>query len=151
MGVSNASATGRRSSPRISTRRLRGATAGTQVPGVHRRLHSSTQHGLARRSFPDLPGVDGRPIAASLEELDLAGIGAVIWATGYRPDLGWVRLPVLDTEGYPIQCRGVTTEPGLYFLGLDWMYKRSSGLFGGMSDDAIYLASVIATEQTAAQ
>ncbi len=102
-------------------------------------------------AFPTCLVSTGDPNAASLEELDLAGIGAVIWATGYRPDLGWVRLPVLDTEGYPIQCRGVTTAPGLYFLGLDWMYKRSSGLFGGMSDDAMYLASVIVTEQTAAQ
>jgi putative flavoprotein involved in K+ transport len=86
----------------------------------------------------------GNPIAAAPEALDLAsaGISAVVWATGYRPDLDWVRLPVLDAEGYPIQRRGVTGEPGLYFLGLDWLHKRGSGLFGGMSDDAVYLASV---------
>jgi putative flavoprotein involved in K+ transport len=80
-----------------------------------------------------------------------AGIGAVVWATGYRPDLEWVRLPVLDAAGYPVQRRGVTAEPGLYVLGLDWLYKRSSGLFGGMSDDAVYLASVIAADQAATQ
>ena len=83
------------------------------------------------------------------EKLDLAeaDIGAVVWATGYRPDLDWVRLPVLDADGYPIQRRGVTAEPGLYFLGLDWLYKRSSGLFGGMADDAVYLASVMADQR----
>lgn len=103
-------------------------------------------------AFPDCLTPSDAPNAAALEELDLAsaGIGAVVWATGYRPDLAWVRLPVLDAEGYPIQRRGVTAEPGLYFLGLDWMYKRSSGLFGGMSDDAVYLAAVIATEQAVA-
>jgi putative flavoprotein involved in K+ transport len=93
------------------------------------------------------------PIPATSEEVDLAdaGIGAVVWATGYRPDLEWVRLPVLDAAGYPVQRRGVTAEPGLYVLGLDWLYKRSSGLFGGMSDDAVYLASVIAADQAATQ
>lgn len=75
-----------------------------------------------------------------------AGFRTVIWATGYRPDLDWVRIPVLDASGYPLHRRGVTAEPGLYFLGLDWLFKRSSGLFGGMSDDAVYLASVLAAE-----
>jgi putative flavoprotein involved in K+ transport len=98
--------------------------------------------------FPNclLPAEGANP--APPEELSLAeaGITTVVWATGYRPDLEWVRLPVLDAEGYPLQRRGVTEVPGLYFLGLDWLYKRSSGLFGGMSDDAVYLASVIAAE-----
>jgi putative flavoprotein involved in K+ transport len=95
------------------------------------------------QGFPDcLVPSDGA--SSTPEGLDLAdaGIGTVVWATGYRPDLDWVRLPVLDAEGYPIQRRGVTAEPGLYFLGLDWLYKRNSGLFSGMSDDAVYLASV---------
>jgi putative flavoprotein involved in K+ transport len=81
-----------------------------------------------------------------MEAVDMAdaGIGTVVWATGYRPDLSWVRPPIVDADGYPMQRRGVTTEPGLYILGLDWLYKRSSGLFGGMADDAVYLGSVMA-------
>jgi len=101
--------------------------------------------------FPDcLVPLDASTHATS-QELDLAdtGISTVVWATGFRPDLDWVRLPVLDAEGYPIQRRGVTDEPGLYVLGLDWLYKRSSGLFGGVSDDAAYLASVMATDHAA--
>ena len=88
---------------------------------------------------------------ATPEELDLAdtGISTVVWATGSRPDLDWVRLPVLDAEGYPIQRRGVTAEPGLSFVGPDWLYKWSSGLFGGVSDDAVYLASVMVTDHAA--
>ena len=86
---------------------------------------------------------------AAQEELDLAeaGISAVVWATGYRPDLNWVRLPVLDDEGYAIHRRGVTAVPGCYFLGLDWLHTAYSSQFGGLSDDATYLASVIADQR----
>jgi putative flavoprotein involved in K+ transport len=79
----------------------------------------------------------------SVRELDLAaaGIGSVIWATGYRPDLGWVGLPFLDEAGYPRHRRGVTTIPGLYVLGLDWLHTAKSGLFAGIGEDAAYLAS----------
>jgi putative flavoprotein involved in K+ transport len=75
-------------------------------------------------------------------ELDLAqvGISTVIWAMGYRPDLGWVDLPILDGDGYPIQRRGVTRVPGLYILGLDWLHTAKSGLFAGVGEDAAYLA-----------
>jgi putative flavoprotein involved in K+ transport len=78
-------------------------------------------------------------------ELDLgkATIGTVIWATGYRPDFSWVRLPFLDADGYPIQRRGVTAVKGLYVLGLDWLHTAKSGLFAGIGDDATYFASVI--------
>ena len=111
------------------------------------------EHGLdaPTEGFPDCLIPLDASTHATPEELDLtdAGIGTVVWATGFRPDLDWVRLPVLDAEGYPIQRRGVTAEPGLYFLGLDWLYKRSSGLFGGVSDDAVYLASIMATDHEA--
>ena len=73
-------------------------------------------------------------------DLAQAGISTVIWATGYRPDLGWVGLPILDEEGYPIQRRGVTRVPGLYILGLDWLHTAKSGLFPGIREDAAYLA-----------
>jgi len=55
-----------------------------------------------------------------LRELDLstAGITAVIWATSYRFDFSIVRLPVLDADGFPMQNRGVTAYPGLYFVGI---------------------------------
>jgi putative flavoprotein involved in K+ transport len=85
-------------------------------------------------------------------ELDLAdaGITTVIWAMGYRPDLEWVGLPFLDTDGYPIQRRGVTRVPGLYILGLDWLHTARSGLFTGVGEDAAYLAAQIAERASAA-
>ena len=75
-------------------------------------------------------------------EMDLAraGISTVIWATGYCPELGWVGLPILDAEGYPVQRRGVTAVPGLYILGLYWLHTAKSGLFPGIGEDAAYLA-----------
>jgi putative flavoprotein involved in K+ transport len=82
-------------------------------------------------------------------DLDAAGVSTVIWATGYRPDLGWVQLPVLDPQGYPVQRRGVTKVPGLYILGLDWLHTSKSGLFAGIGEDAAYLASQIAARAAA--
>jgi putative flavoprotein involved in K+ transport len=54
-----------------------------------------------------------------------------------------------ETEGNRIQRRRITAEPGLYILGLDWLHQRNSGLFNGMSEDAVYLASVLADQQIA--
>ena len=79
------------------------------------------------------------------ESLDLksAGVTTVIWAVGYQYDFNWVNLPVLDDDGYPVQNRGVTEFPGLYFLGLHWLYKRRSGLPWGVGDDAAHIADDI--------
>jgi putative flavoprotein involved in K+ transport len=77
-------------------------------------------------------------------DIEATGIGAVVWATGYRPDLDWVRLPVLDAAGYPVQRRGVTAVSGLYILGLDWLHSAKSGLFVGIGEDAAHLAAQIA-------
>jgi putative flavoprotein involved in K+ transport len=89
---------------------------------------------------------DRSPIPDSPSNITLAtaGISTVIWATGYRPDLGWVGLPFLDPDGYPIQRRGVTNIPGLYILGLDWLYSAGSGIFPGLAEDAAYLATSMA-------
>ena len=62
---------------------------------------------------------------------------------GYRPNLAWVGLPILDNEGYPVQRRGVTKVPGLFILGLDWLHTAKSGLFAGIGEDAAYLAEQI--------
>jgi putative flavoprotein involved in K+ transport len=67
-------------------------------------------------------------------------ITSIVWATGYAYDFGWVRIPVFDERGRPVQRRGVTTRPGLYFLGLHWMHTFKSGLFAGVGNDAQHLA-----------
>lgn len=80
-----------------------------------------------------------------ITELDLKAnnITTVIWGTGYTSDFGWVRLPIFDDRGHPIQERGVTAASGLYFLGLNWMHKMKSALLLGVGEDAAYLADHI--------
>ena len=55
-----------------------------------------------------------------------------------------MKLPVLDTDGYPIQRRGVTDYDGLYFLGLPWLHSRRSGILFGVGGDAAYIAAHMA-------
>jgi putative flavoprotein involved in K+ transport len=73
-----------------------------------------------------------------------AGIRTVIWCMGFALDFRWIDLPVLDASGYPEHARGVTAEPGLYFLGLPWLHTWGSGRFGGVGRDAMFLAERIA-------
>lgn len=77
-------------------------------------------------------------------DLQSAGISTIIWASGFKLDFSWVQLPVFDQAGYPVHRRGVTAFPGLYFLGLSWLYKRKSALLYGVGEDAAFIASAIA-------
>jgi putative flavoprotein involved in K+ transport len=93
----------------------------------------------------DLPQLrDGyeQPI---IEELDLkaADINTIIWATGYNFDYGLVKLPVLDQNGIPIQTRGVTGHPGLYFVGMPFMPSLKTGTLAGVGEAARHVASSI--------
>jgi putative flavoprotein involved in K+ transport len=83
-------------------------------------------------------------------ELDLAsaGITSVVWATGYRTDFGWIRLPVFDERGEPVHRRGVTACPGLYFLGLPWLWKLKSSVLCGVGEDAEHIAEDIEAART---
>jgi putative flavoprotein involved in K+ transport len=77
------------------------------------------------------------------ETLDSEGFSAIIWSTGFSRDDSWIRVPVFDGRGYPTHRRGVTSVPGLYFVGLPWQHTWGSGRFGGVADDAAYLAEQI--------
>jgi len=87
--------------------------------------------------------------AEMLPELDLnqEGVTSIIWAHGFGFDFNLVKLPVFGGDGYPIQRRGVTAYPGLYFVGLPWLYKNKSGLLVGVGEDAQYIASAIAADE----
>jgi putative flavoprotein involved in K+ transport len=76
-------------------------------------------------------------------ELSIDGINSVVWSTGFRRDDSWIHVPVFDGRGYPTHQRGVTSRPGLYFIGLPWQYTWGSGRFGGVADDAAYLVEQI--------
>ena len=80
-----------------------------------------------------------------IPELNLAdaNISTVIWATGFSFDFSLVQLPVFDNDGYPIQKRGVSHHPGLYFVGLPWLHNAKSGLLFGLAQDAGHIAATI--------
>ena len=71
-------------------------------------------------------------------------VTAIIWATGFSYDFSWIDFPVCDEMGYPVTNRGATIMPGLYFIGLNWMVARKSGLLYGVGDDARHVASHVA-------
>jgi putative flavoprotein involved in K+ transport len=71
-------------------------------------------------------------------------VRTVIWATGFGRDHSFVEVPVTDEGGEVIHERGVTTAPGLYFLGMPWQYTRGSALLGWVKDDAEHIAGRIA-------
>jgi len=93
-----------------------------------------------------LPALRDGYDAEEITMLDLrsAGITTIIWAMGYSFDFRLVKLPVFDGDGYPIQRRGATEHPGLFFVGLPWLHTVKSGLLAGVGEDADYIASAIA-------
>lgn len=82
-------------------------------------------------------------------ELDLAkaGITSIIWATGFAVDYSWLKVGAFDSAGKPKQQRGVSAEPGVYFLGLPWQSRRGSTFIWGVWHDAKYIADHIATQR----
>jgi len=76
-------------------------------------------------------------------DLHAAGITSVIWCIGFSPDFAWVDAPVFNGRGSPVHARGVTAQPGLYFLGLPWLYTWGSGRFSGVARDALHVADHI--------
>lgn len=91
-----------------------------------------------QETLPDLQ--DGYAIEV-ITELDLkaADINAIIWAMGYTADYSLVKLPITDEDGFPIQQRGVTQYPGLYFVGMNWLSKRKSPILLGVNEDVEHI------------
>jgi putative flavoprotein involved in K+ transport len=69
----------------------------------------------------------------------------IVWCTGFGPDYGWIKLPVLDEHGSPRHLRGVAADvPGLYFAGLRFQHRLTSSLLGGVGADAAFIAAQVA-------
>jgi putative flavoprotein involved in K+ transport len=95
---------------------------------------------------PRTAGVNGgSPVLEDGRVLDVAN---VIWCTGFAPDLSWINLPVFNQDEDPVHDRGVVeSEPGLYFIGIYFLYALSSVLIGGVGRDAEHIARHIASRQ----
>ncbi|WP_313740719.1 NAD(P)/FAD-dependent oxidoreductase [Pseudomonas sp.] len=110
------------------------------------------RHGLdlpeepqARHRYPDPACVTDPILSLDLRE---AGITSVIWATGYSTDYSWLHVDAFDDKGKPKHQRGVSSEPGVYFLGLPWLSRRGSSFIWGVWHDAKHVAGHIATQRS---
>jgi putative flavoprotein involved in K+ transport len=95
------------------------------------------------RRVPRVVGVhDGHPLLADQRVLEVAN---VIWCTGFGPDFSWIDLPVFgEHENEPMHHRGiVASQPGLYFVGLSFLYAMSSGFLPGVDRDAEHIVQAI--------
>ena len=104
--------------------------------------------------FPEEPEArvfapDPACVTNPLRELDHAagGVTSIIWATGYSTEFGWLKVDAFDENGRPRHQRGVSSEPGIYFLGLPWLSRRGSSFIWGVWHDAKYIADHIALQR----
>ena len=111
----------------------------------------AARHGLDLPDEPDARHFDPDPpcMTDPIRALNLAaaGITSVVWATGYTVDFSWLKVNALDAQGRPQHQRGVSPEPGIYFLGLPWLSRRGSSFIWGVWHDARYLADQIAIQR----
>lgn len=86
---------------------------------------------------------DGLP---GLEDGRVMDVPNAVWCTGFRPDFGWIELPVIGQDDQPVHRRGIVDgQPGLYFVGL--FFLSASSLIGGVGRDAAHIADHIASRQ----
>jgi putative flavoprotein involved in K+ transport len=93
------------------------------------------------RRFP--PTAVPAPVALTLD-LQASGIASIVWATGYRPELSWLQVPVLDRKGRVVHDGGVIAAPGLYLIGMPFLRRRKSSLIDGAAADAAELTDHLA-------
>jgi putative flavoprotein involved in K+ transport len=129
-------------------RRLRPRLLHAAAPLVRTRPAELAAAGVER--VPRVAGVrDGRPLLEDGRTLDVAG---VVWCTGYRPGFSWIDLPVLGPDGEPLHRRGVVdAAPGLYFLGLHFLFAMSSATLVGVSRDASHVVRAVEARVRARQ
>jgi putative flavoprotein involved in K+ transport len=122
-------------------RRLRPRLLAHGAPLVRVRPKDLAAAGIQR--VPRVVGVrDGHPLMADQRVLEVAN---VVWCTGSGPDFSWIDLPVFgEREHEPEHHRGVVaSQPGLYFVGLSFLYAMSSGFLPGVDRDAEHVVQAI--------
>ncbi|CAK9886764.1 MAG: putative oxidoreductase CzcO [Candidatus Erwinia impunctatus] len=98
------------------------------------------------RQFPVDPPEFSHPHKQLHTEAE--GISTIIWATGYATDYQWLEVDAFQENGRPRHQRGVSSEPGIYFLGLPWLSRRGSSFIWGVWHDASYLADHIMAQNS---
>lgn len=82
-------------------------------------------------------------IEGSSLDLNDEGVAGIVWSVGFESSFDWIDLPIFNGKGYPNHHRGVSREPGVYFLGLPWLHTWGSGRFSGVARDSEYLLEQI--------
>ena len=113
---------------------------------VYNGINAAIDKYIAENQITAPPPSVYEPVWQPKEEpatLDLAGsaISTVIWCIGFTPDFRWLDAPVFNGAGNPKHHRGITAQPGLYFLGLPWLHSWGSGRFSGVARDAEHIVS----------
>ncbi|MGI4836859.1 MAG: MSMEG_0569 family flavin-dependent oxidoreductase [Janthinobacterium lividum] len=121
---------------------------------VYTRINASIDKYIAEQSIDAPLGTPYAPLwipQQEATELDLTGsaITSIIWCIGFQPDFSWVDVPVFNGRSYPGHRRGVTAQPGLYFLGLPWLHTWGSGRFSGIARDAQYVVEQLSAVRAA--
>jgi putative flavoprotein involved in K+ transport len=112
------------------------------VPLLRYRRQELLEAGVELRAARFVGVRDGRPLLSDDSDHDVT---TVVWCTGFRPDFSWVEPATVDEQGWPLQERGVAEgAPGLYFLGLRFMYGFTSMLIVGADRDAAFVADAVA-------
>jgi putative flavoprotein involved in K+ transport len=122
-------------------RRVRPGAIARAVPRI--RVKRSDLQAARVQFVPRIVGArDGLPL---LEDGRTLPVANVIWCTGFRPGFDWIDLPVFDGEhGEPRHRGGVVEgEPGLYFVGLPFLYSMSSSMIHGVGRDAARVVEAI--------
>ncbi len=109
------------------------------------------RNGLDLPEDPQARKIEADPecVTNPILQLNLAeaGITSIIWATGFATDFSWLKVDTFDGKGRPKHQRGVSQEPGIYFLGLPWQSRRGSSFIWGVWHDAKHLADRISTQR----
>lgn len=98
----------------------------------------------ARELLPDPECMTNPTLELNMAD---AGITSIVWATGFSVDYGWLQVDAFDDNGKPKHKRGVSSEPGIYFVGLPWLSRRGSTFIWGVWHDARHIADHIATQR----
>jgi putative flavoprotein involved in K+ transport len=108
--------------------------------GPHLRVKAADleRRGVIRTTARVTGVADGQPV---LDDGTVLSVRNVVWCTGFRQVFDWIRLPILDERGWPVEYRGVVdAAPGLFFCGLSFQYAFASMVFPGIGRDADYVA-----------
>jgi len=123
-------------------RKARPKVLGHATPLIRTRLSDLAAAGVS--AVARVTGAkSGKP---ELDDGQLLDVASVIWCTGFHAGFSWIKLPIFDDSGAPVHEAGIVpSQPGLYFVGLNFLYAMSSSMIHGVGRDAERITRHLAT------